>query len=321
MATFDECFANLPKLADQPKDWEAYWTRQLAKLKKVPSDVQSRRKVSKKLLTENHLFLTYQSAGKERLSAELLAPKKFRKKPPVVIVFPDYHEEAKLMPSLALSGIAQFVIKLRGHERLLEEPVADEETPEKEQSFGYFAENLLQKENYYLNNLFLDAYRTFEVVRQRHEIDSNRVGIWGRGTGAAMAIFVSKFMSRTASLFLEHPSFAHLDLTQNLSKSKYAQEINRFVRGHRKQSPQIKNNLRYFDSLFFSPHIKAPTAMVVNLKNVNSVPQGSFAVFHHIPAEKEMHLFTTDDEKSLRAESGLIAKTSSEFFRKQLVSR
>ena len=321
MASFDECFANLPKLTDRPKDWDAYWKKQLTKLKKVPLEVESKRKVSKKLLTENHLMISFQSAGKERLTGQLLAPKKFRKKPPVVIIFPDYHEEAIAVPGLAQAGIAQFVIKLRGHEKLAEQKAIVEEGEEKERSLGFFAENLLEKDNYYLNSLFLDAYRSFEVVRQRREVDSTRIGIWGRGTGAAMAIFASKFMNRTASLFLEHPSFAHLELTQNLSKSKYAQEINQFVKGHRKQSPQIKSNLRYFDSLFFSPHIRAPTAMVVNLKNTQSVPQGSFAVFHHIPGDKEMHLFTTSDEKSLKVETKVIGQTSSDFFTKIFFSR
>ncbi len=320
MATFDECFATLPALSEKPRDLDSYWKKQITKLKKVPLDVEAKRKVSKRILTETQMFLSFQSIGRVQLTAQLMAPKKFRKKPPVVIIFPDYHEkDPPIINALTQAGIAQVVLNLRGHDRL-NQPVINENGEEEEiKSLGYFSENLVDKDEFYLRNLFLDAFRTLEVTRLRREIDASRIGVWGRGVGAAMALFVTKYMQRTGSLLLEHPSFAHLALTQNLSKSRYAQEINQFIKTHRKQSTKVKENLRYFDGLYFSPAVKAPTAMIMNLKNSLAVPQGGFAMFHHIPAEKEMHLFTSDDEKTLREQAKKTVTTSSEFFKKSLI--
>ena len=317
MASFDECFANIPSLKDRPKDMTTFWNKQITKLKKIPIEIDAKKKISKKVLKETQVNISYKSATKTCIEGHLYSPKKLVKKPPVVIIFPDY-EEPKVEPVNVLSqkGIAQFIVRLRGHDRIYDPP---EEVQETEKSgLGLFKENLMKKEAHYTTQLFLDAFRTLEMIRLRKEIDTSRIGLWGRGIGAVMALFVSAFMKRTTSLFLEKPSLANFDVTQNLSRANCCLEINQELKTQTRNKTAIKNNLKYFDAIYFADKIKAPTAMVLNLKDTEAVPQGGFAIFHHIKGEKDMHLFVNDDQQALKDEQKKTLSTAGDFFKKTL---
>lgn len=325
MSLFDECFATIPDLSQKPADYEQFWQKALDNLKKIPQDVLVEKKSTKKILTENNFFLTFQSAGKVRLSAYFLAPRKILGKPPVVVVFPDYNKPIVAYKGLLQAGIAQFILVLRGQKEfeLLKSKtnLPEEEKESEKKSPGYFGENLLSKENYYMTQLLLDAYRSLEVIRLRKEIDTGRIGIWGNGIGANMALFVSHFMQRTTALFLENPAFAQLELTQNLSEAAYALEINEKTRTLKKYKNIIKQNLAYCDAVYHTQDIEVPTTMAIDLQNKENVPHGAFAIFHLLKSEKEMHLFVGESSENQLSRERKTRQLAIRFFQNYLLGK
>ncbi len=329
MSLFDECFNTFPDTTGKPADFDDFWNRQLEQLKKIPLETEAHKKISKRMLTENNFSISFQSAGKVKLSGHFMGPKKLIGRPPVVIVFPDYNTMPVAYKGLLNCGFAQFILKLRGHEQfqlLAEAEKSNTKTSRakaeaEESSPGLFGENLLDPERYYMTQLLLDAYRTVEVLRLRKEINSSQIGIWGIGTGVPMALFVSRFMKRTVCLFLENPSFANLELTQNLSQAAYAKEINNATRMYKKQKSQVKKNLAYCDAIYHANELNIPSAMTVNLSNRLAIPQGGFSIFHLLEGEKEMHLFLEDDPAALLKEQKKIRLTAVRFFEKTLLQK
>jgi cephalosporin-C deacetylase len=325
MALFDECFASEADLSLAPRDLDKFWNAQLARLKKIPLEVQTKKKVSRKIFTEQNLTVDFQGIDKYHMHAEFIAPRKLVGKPPLVVIFPDYGKEAVAYKGLMNAGIAQLVIRLRGHEA--PKPLADPATPARrkddkhEESYGYFAERILEPAEYYANKIYLDAYRAMEVARLRREIDSSRIGIIGQGVGAAQALFVAAYMQRGEALYLENPAFLNLDQTQNISDADYAREINTVAKGSKKIKQQVKENLRYFDPVYFAKKISASTAFSINLTNKEAVPHGGFALFHLLQHEKDMFLFTEGDAHALAEEKKKTVSNAVRYFKEKLLGQ
>lgn len=323
MALFDECFASEADLSLAPRDLDKFWNAQIARLKKIPLEVQTKKKVSRKIFTEQNLAVDFQSIDKYHMHAEFIAPRKLVGKPPLVVIFPDYGKEAVAYKGLMNAGIAQLVIRLRGHEapKPLHEPAAPgpRKGEKSEESYGYFAERILEPAEYYANKIYLDAYRAMEVARLRREIDSSRIGIIGQGVGAAQALFAAAYMQRGEALYLENPAFLNLDQTQNISEADYAREINGAAKGSKKIKQQIKDNLRYFDPVYFAKKISASTAFSINLTNKEAVPHGGFALFHLLQHEKDMFLFTEGDSHALAEEKKKTVLNAVRYFKEKLL--
>lgn len=325
MALFDECFASEADLSLAPRDLDKFWNAQIARLKKIPLEVQTKKKVSRKIFTEQNMVVDFQSIDKYHMHAEFIAPRKLVGKPPLVVIFPDYGKEAVAYKGLMNAGIAQLVIRLRGHEA--PKPLHDPATPapkkadKAEESYGYFAERILEPAEYYANKIYLDAYRAMEVARLRREIDSSRIGIIGQGIGAAQALFAAAYMQRGEALYLENPAFLNLDQTQNISEAEYAREINTVAKGSKKVKQQVKENLRYFDPVFFAKKISASTAFSINLTNKEAVPHGGFALFHLLQHEKDMFLFTEGDAHALAEEKKKTVSNAVRYFKEKLLGQ
>ncbi|MCS6984866.1 MAG: acetylxylan esterase [Leptospiraceae bacterium] len=320
MSLFDECFAAIPDLSQIPGDYELFWQKRLEELRRIPQEVSLERKASKKFLSENSFSLSFQSAGKFRLHGFFWSPRKFMGKPPVVVIFPDYNKSPVAYRGLFQAGLAQFVLYLRGQKEFeLYKGESNEKSPAAKRSPGYFGENLLAVEKYYMVQLLLDAYRALEVIRLRKEVDTSRIGIWGIGIGAAMALFVSRFMQRTTSLFLENPAFAFLELTQNLSQADYAREINEAAKNLKKYKNLVKQNLAYSDAVVHALNLAIPTTMAIRLFDKENVPHGGFAVFHLLQGDKEMHLFLDEQNETSLATEKKIRQLAIRFFESSLL--
>lgn len=334
MELFDECFESYGDLSNRPADFSDFWSRQIAELRKVPLETETKRRISRKILSENNYALSFQSSGKFRIHGHFIAPKKLIGKPPLVIIFQDYLEAQTGYKGLTNAGIAQLTITLRGHadlELMKKKPAANPETDKNDsieksavsiiKSPGYLQENLLSPEDTYIRNIYLDAYRTMEVARLRREIDSARIGVWGKGVGSAMAIMVASQMKRVQSLFLERPALCNIPLSLKHSTGVWSQEIRDGLKASRKNKTLIKKNMNYFDTLYFAESLSIPITMAVNLAETSNDPRSAFSLFHLLKDQKDMHLFTQDDSATKEKTKRSIAQSGVSFFKEQLLKK
>lgn len=300
MSDFDVCYGTWPDFSHKPSNFITFWKEQLAQLKSIPHSVDYKKRVSRHILTENNSEVSFLSADRTRISAELLIPRKLIGKPPVVVIFHDYHEEEVAFKPLLNAGIAQLVVRMRKID--VEAP-----PPEPPKSrFGkqpppqmpkYFAHNLTSAADHYLAKLFLDAYRALEVLRLNDEVDHDRIGIWGSGIGAAMGLFVTTFMRRTTYLVLENPGFCMLP--------KAWPEIEQGALKEVKDSMPAKSPLpkefNYLDSIFLARELEVNASVMVQMNHNPHWTAGGFSLFHTIKAEKEMHLYSLDPKDNQEA--------------------
>lgn len=328
MARFDECYMNMPSMERRPEDYDDFWKARLDELKRIPLETETDKKISRRLLSEINYNVTYQSADKYRLQATFIGPKKLVKKTPVVVIFPDYMSKVEPEKKLTSAGFAQIILRLRGHEQeLIEEDEAPEaatadsgqaavkpKTEAVARTYGYFSESLTDPDTFYMTRLLLDAYRTVEMARLRKEVDSSRIYLWGQGTGAAMALFVSQMMKRATALVLDKPAFVSIDEALTISKSGWVREINSFLKKNQRRRKAAHKTLAYNDGLFSAAESSVPMTMIVNLEEKKSIPEAAFPAFHAYPGEKEMFLFTHNDPDKKKEERRQAVEKVIDFF-------
>lgn len=306
MTNFDQYFQTSADIRSIPHHYEQFWKTAIQSLKSVPVNLKVTRKKAMLLNRYNEFELAFDGIGKYNLSGKLFMPLKSNEKPPIIIRFPDYMEEPKFIPELYDSGYAQFILDLRGHKEALAVYKKSEET--QTASFGFFGENMLETAEYYMYKLYLDAIRSLEVIRLIKEVDKNKISLWGKGTGAAMAVFLQHNTERISSMILEEPAFMYLELTQNVSKSFYAEEINQYIKKNKNAKKKVKDNLAYFDAIYLADKIKIPVMMLINIEKKDTAPQGGFALFHRIPENKDMVISTKADEPSREDEKKTLSE-------------
>jgi cephalosporin-C deacetylase len=291
---FDRFFLNLPPF-DRENDFNSFWNEEFLELKKIPVDPVIEKKDARSSAKFEIFNTSFNGAGKCRVKGELYIPKNSNK-PRIIILIHDYNHPIDISANDLETGIAYYFLQLRGHEYLpKQENNNTTANKEERKSPGYMKENIMDPKNYYVKNIFLDAFRAIDFLRLSGKIECDQIGIFGKGIGAAAALFASVYSDRIKALVLDSPAFSYLDLSQNISKSDASNEINSYLSLNKSKKKQIKKNLSYFDTINHSDRIKIPVLTAVGLKDTFSPPECIFALFNHLLCEKTIEVYPEDD--------------------------
>lgn len=300
---FDRFFLNLPPF-DRADDFNSFWDSSIDELSKIPIEPHFNKK---KIANNFEVFdVIYKSYGKSPVRGELYLPVNIIK-PKVLILIPDYNTNQWPMIKSLDNHLAYFLLKLRGYEAFKTEKEGQNEhrsktarsgQKETEKSPGYMTENILNIKNYYVHNIYMDAYRSVDLLRLFNKLNCSQIGIIGKGLGASAAVFVASVSNRVKAIALEAPSFCYLELSQNISESDSAREINAFLSGNKSKKSIVKKNLTYFDSINHSDKISCSVLVSAGLKDTSSPPECVFALFNHMRTEKTIEVYPEDGNEA-----------------------
>lgn len=284
---FDTYFSQLPPL-NKEKDFDEFWENSIRELRNLPMNAiieKEQKKIKTGFIAYKIIFKSY---NRSQTTGLLLVPEKVPK-PRIIILFHDYFRKNHYLDYNLEPSVGYFFLNLRGHDLLnLNQVDEDRKTP------GFMIENILDIQNYYVRSVYLDAHRTIDMLRLRNFLDMSATAIMGKGFGAAMALFAAAYSSRVKALYLDTPSFINLPVSQNLSKSDAANEINKFIEEHPTKSKHVKKNLTYFDALNFSDKITCPTLVNVGFKDDYAPALCIFGLFNRLRCDKTMEVYPDD---------------------------
>lgn len=294
---FDRFFLHLPPF-DREKDFDDFWKRSISESKKIPVE-PSYVPSGTKRPGFDVFTVSFKGYNRSGLKGTLYVPSK-SKSPRVVILLPDYNTTSPYEQYTLETGLAYYFFHMRGHE------YTNTTDGELESSPGFMVENINDPESYYLKAVYLDVLRVIDLLRLKGDLDCGSMGIIGKGTGAAAAVFAASFSTRVKALVLDTASFCYLPLSQNHSTSDTAREINQYIAAHRTRKNLVKKNLSYFDALNFSDMIGIPVLATVGLKDTLSPPQCVFALFNRLICDKTIEVYP--DEGNEAGGAGQFAK-------------
>ena len=281
---FDTYFSQLPAL-DREKDFISFWDKSLRELRDIPMEaslVPGKKKLKPGFKT---FEVGFKGFNRSRITGKLLVPERVEK-PRVVLVIHDYNRPDFYMKYDLDESLAYFFLDIKGHDILKFEQAEEERTTP-----GYMKDNILDIESYYVREVYLDAYRSIDMLRLRNFLDCSSMGVIGKGFGAAMALFAAYHSGRIKAIFLDTPSFAYLPVSQNISTNDAAAEINDFIEKHKTKNKQVKKNLTFFDALNFSDGITCPCMVSTGFRDTLSPARCVFALFNRLLCDKTIEVY------------------------------
>jgi len=278
----DQYYLSLPE-PDRADDFDDFWNRSIAEARKVSLDPEIK-DISGAPSGYKVKSIVFRGMARSLVKSRLYIPAK-KNKPRVVILVHDYNRQPMVPKELPGRDTAWFFVSLRGHDPL---PVSD--NPEV-LSPGYFMENLMDRNQFYPRAVYLDVIRAIDMVRLMVEMDGSSIGLYGKGFGAAAALFAASFSDRVSALVLDTPSFSQFDVSQNVSTSDAAREINEFIEQKKGKRKTIKENLSYFDAVNVAERVSCPVLVSMGFKDTIAPVECVMGLFNHLRGEKTIEVF------------------------------
>ncbi len=305
--SFDECFQTFPAI-QAPEDLDKFWQKALLALKKIPLDPKQRLVLSKSLGRESRSEVSFQSFGSHRLQGLLSIPRR-RGKIPIVISFHDYHQPPLEMDrAFTAEGLAHLAVRLRGHEVVAPTPPpagtpgAPTDRPPGTESTAGFPSSLYETgldpvETSYPFACYLDALRCVDFLRLQKGLDSGRIGLLGRGFGAAQAVFLAaRLKDSVRAVALERPGFVWLPGWLEDAGGDLGEEARAVLgNGSARAKGRAKKALAYVDPLNWAEGIESPVLTAVCLEDEINPPRPGFGFFNRLQTEKAMELYPDEN--------------------------
>ena len=311
---FDKYFWNLPRL-NKELDFDKFWEKSISDIKKIPIEPDIKDNHKKNTSKFEAFNISYNGFLKTKVKGTLFIPKK-NNKSRIIIHLHDYNRypDKGIIKNLSDKTSHLFLI-LRGHDII--EHRTEEET-ELNKPLGFIVENIIDLETYYARSVYLDVYRAIDFLRLINKIDCNKIGIYGKGFGAAAGFFTAACSDRVGGIVVDSPLFCNLPLSQNTSQSSVAREINDIINVQKTKKNLIKKNLTYFDLINFSHNITCPAMFITGLSDTISPPECVMGLFNNIQNEKTIEIFpdagneTGGETQAIKAANWLVDKILSD---------
>lgn len=288
---FDHYFMNLPKTDAEP-DFDRFWEKSIAEIRKVSIEPEIHESGKKTTARFRAFDISYNGFLKARIKGLLYVPKK-KTKVRVIIHIHDYNRfmDKSIVRHLN-EDVGHLFLIIRGHD------IVENRLPEEERPLGYMVENIIDLETYYARSVYLDVYRSIDFLRLINIVDCTSVGLYGKGFGAAAAFFAAVSSNRVGAIVMDSPLFCNLTLSQNISQSDAAREINDIINIQKGKKQQIKKNLSYFDIINFSNSLQCPAMFVTGLNDTIAPPECVLGLFNRIQTEKVIEVYPDDGNEA-----------------------
>ncbi len=266
------CVEKIQNSTEEPKNFDAFWKRQLDAQKKIPLEC------GRKLLpnySKNGFDvweLTVSRLGKPA-KAFLSIPKNAKDKSlPLVVQFHGYGVD-RINPSNETGAIKLSV--MRHSYELLREPEYYETMRNGElKNFGISAKKNRNPEDCYFKFMVMRDLRAIEYVKKNvGQWNGKDITVKGGSMGAFQSVFVAALDKDVTSCKL------HIPWMSDLWASECGSNRMRAV-GH----PEWTPSMRYFDSTYAIKRVKCPVAITAWLGDYDCPPSGVMVLYNNANA-------------------------------------
>ena len=153
---------------------------------------------------------------------------------------------------------------------------------------GFMTQGILQPETYYYRRLYTDAARAVDTLRERPEVDAERIAVTGGSQGGGLSIAAAGLLPEVKACLPDVPFLSHFRRAVDITPRDPYLEIARYLQTHRDKVDTVFHTLSYFDGLNFAARISARAFFSVGLMDTVCPPSTVFAAYNHVPGEKSI---------------------------------
>ncbi len=282
-----------PELSKE-KDFETFWSKTIAESKEqalnaelIPVDYP---------IEEAKVFDLYFDGFKNsRIYGRYVLPQNASKdnKVPAVVMYHGYNYNNIVISNVlhyTLMGYAVLMLDVRGQN--VKSP--DHNHYENGGASGWMTNGILNPENYFYRFAYMDCVRAVEFIKNREEINSDKIAIEGGSQGGGLSLAVGALSSDVKVVLADIPYLCHFRRAIELYDGSPYDEIYHYFKVHdslHKTEDQVYRTLSYFDNMNLASMIKGDVLISVGLEDTVCPPSTAFAAFNHLKTEKEIRVY------------------------------
>jgi cephalosporin-C deacetylase len=157
-------------------------------------------------------------------------------------------------------------------------------------AFNTYSKGLLDKNEYFLRRLYMDALKAIDFAVAQDEVDPSRIIVEGGSMGGGISLAVCALDQRSILCLPDVASSCHLDHRTWNGSGSFA-SVQDYLRHHPDHTEKAFETLSYFDAMNITDRIKVPVFASVGLKDNICPPETVFAAYNRILSEKHMEIY------------------------------
>ena len=276
------------KIVPQTKkaDFEEFWEKSVAELRSVPLKVER-----KKLTTPyDKTFTTYEikfTTHDDTIGRGLFScPNGATEKLPCVAEFHGGSMKGEIYPDILATGVCCFSMDVRSQGGQVRDRG---KYSSGDYNGGLMTRGVLDKNEYYMRNIFLDAVRVMDVIATLPEVDPDRIVSLGGSQGGALSIAASALSGRSMKCYTYVASYNCLHRRVELGSGIF-KSTHEFLRVYPEHADTVFDTITYFDVNNLVSLLKVPTSFCIGLSDQICLPEFVYSVYTHAECEKELYM-------------------------------
>ncbi|NAO99675.1 alpha/beta fold hydrolase [Halomonas sp. MG34] len=269
-------------------DHKAFWDKSLLESSRQPlsATISEREYPVKQVKVQR---VVYQGFGGTPIHAHYLLPKNAEGKLPCLLFFHGYGVNkgsvVQYMQWL-IQGYAVLAVDSRGHGE-----TGDAALYSSDVTGSWVTKGILDKNEYYYRNVYMDAVRAIDFLCTRKEIDAERIGVIGGSMGGGITLAVAALDDRAKLAVADMPNMCDIPLAMEQKFEGSLTIVENFLRQNPQLTEQVYETLSYFDHVNLAEQITCQTRFAIGLRDIICPPQPSYGVYNLIHAPKSIEVY------------------------------
>lgn len=156
---------------------------------------------------------------------------------------------------------------------------------------GFLTRGIENPETYYYRRLFTDAVRCVDAVRDRPEIDPERIVVTGVSQGGGIALAVSGLVPGLAGVMPDVPFLCNFPRGAEISGRPPFTEIAEYLGLHRDRTASVFATLSYFDAALLATRATAPALFSIAMMDDICPPSTCFTAYNGYAGPKDVKIY------------------------------
>ena len=268
-------------------DFKQFWEREVAQLRQIPIQIK-RKKLD---MPYEKSFITYEISYNTHddtwIDAWFSVPVNAKGKLPCVVYYHGANGRRSIFADIVATGVCCFSMDVRGQSGTSIDKAVYRSGGI---NGGLLSQGILEKENCYLRNIYLDAIRAMDVVAQLEEVDPERIVTYGGSQGGALSIVASALSGHSRKCYTQITSFSCLKNRVELGGG-FMQSFYDFLKCYPIHADTVFDVLTYFDTANMVSLLDVPADFCIGLADKVCLPHFVYSIYAHAACEKKLYLY------------------------------
>lgn len=273
----------ISKVENAPADFDAFWQKQIAELKKIPANPVLTPGESGKEGVIYHK-ITLDNIRNTHVQGQIARPASGEKFPALLQVqwAGVYPLNKAWVTERAAKG--WLAMNIEAHDIAIDESKDYYDKLKNGELNGYTNIGNDNRETSYFLRMFMSCYQAADYLTSRPDWDGRTFVVMGTSQGGMQTLVLAGLHPKVTTAMALVP--AGCDSLGHLHDRAVSWPYWPVLKGDKKEA--ITETARYYDAIHFAAHIKVPTIIGVGAIDTTCPPSGVISAFNEIKAPKEL---------------------------------